>query len=211
MKKYILFDHDGVLVDTEYWYYTANKRVLTEMGIELMMEQYLEIMIQGRSCLDLIATKGADKEKVTQARERRNQYYQNYLKKENIEIPGVEKVLKELSLNYKMAIITTAKKQDFALIHKDRNIVSYMDFVLVREDYEKSKPHPEPYLKGVKQFGCKKEEVLIVEDSERGLNSAVAAGIECAIVYNEFTKAHDFSKATYKINSLSELESLLKA
>jgi beta-phosphoglucomutase-like phosphatase (HAD superfamily) len=41
MKKYILFDHDGVLVDTEYWYYTANKRVLTEMGIELMMEQYL--------------------------------------------------------------------------------------------------------------------------------------------------------------------------
>ena len=34
MKKYILFDHDGVLVDTEYWYYTANKRVLTEMGIE---------------------------------------------------------------------------------------------------------------------------------------------------------------------------------
>ena len=78
-------------------------------------------------------------------------------------------------------------------------------FVLVREDYEKSKPHPEPYLKGVKQFGCKKEEVLIVEDSERGLNSAVAAGIECAIVYNEFTKSHDFSKATYKINSLSEL------
>ena len=60
MKKYILFDHDGVLVDTEYWYYTANKRVLTEMGIELMMEQYLEIMIQGRSCLDFIATKGAE-------------------------------------------------------------------------------------------------------------------------------------------------------
>ena len=44
MKKYILFDHDGVLVDTEYWYYTANKRVLTKMGIELMMEQYLEII-----------------------------------------------------------------------------------------------------------------------------------------------------------------------
>ena len=86
-----------------------------------------------------------------------------------------------------------------------------MDCVLVREDYEKSKPHPEPYLKGVKQFGCKKEEVLIVEDSERGLNSAVAAGIECAIVYNGFTKSHDFSKATYKIHSLSELESLLKA
>ena len=44
MKKYILFDHDGVLVDTEYWYFTANKRALGELGIELELALYLKNM-----------------------------------------------------------------------------------------------------------------------------------------------------------------------
>ena len=70
-----------------------------------------------------------------------------------------------------------------------------MDFVLVREDYERAKPHPEPYLTGLKRFGAAKEETLVVEDSLRGLKSAVAAGIDCAIVRNDFTHSPDFSEA----------------
>jgi len=44
MKKFILFDHDGVLVDTEYWYFMANKKALSESGIELDIELYLKNM-----------------------------------------------------------------------------------------------------------------------------------------------------------------------
>jgi beta-phosphoglucomutase-like phosphatase (HAD superfamily) len=61
-----------------------------------------------------------------------------------------------------------------------------MDFVLVREDYELANPHPEPYLTALARFGANKEEALVVEDSARGLSSAVAAGIECAVIFNEF-------------------------
>jgi HAD superfamily hydrolase (TIGR01509 family) len=63
-----------------------------------------------------------------------------------------------------------------------------MDFVLVREDYSLAKPHAEPYLTGLKRFGATKEEALVVEDSSRGLQSAVAAGIDCAVVYSDFAK-----------------------
>ena len=84
-----------------------------------------------------------------------------------------------------------------------------MDFVLVREDYELAKPHPEPYLAGLKRFGAAKEEMLVVEDSSRGLNSAVAAGIDCVIVYNGFTKSHDFSRASYRIETLVELKDII--
>jgi len=84
-----------------------------------------------------------------------------------------------------------------------------MDFVLVREDYKLAKPHPEPYLTGLKRFGATKEETLVVEDSSRGLNSAVAAGIDCVIVYNDFTKAHDFSQANYRIEALIELKDII--
>jgi beta-phosphoglucomutase-like phosphatase (HAD superfamily) len=46
----------------------------------------------------------------------------------------------------------------------------------------------------------------VVEDSSRGLNSAVAAGIDCVIVHNDFTQVQDFSRASYRIESLSQLK-----
>ena len=85
-----------------------------------------------------------------------------------------------------------------------------MDFVLTVEDYDNAKPFPDPYLAGLKRFGALKEETLIVEDSERGLMSAVNAGIDCVIVHNEFMETNDFSKATHRIKSLNELLILLK-
>jgi HAD superfamily hydrolase (TIGR01509 family) len=211
MKKYILFDHDGVLVDTEYWYFTANKRALAELGIELELALYLQNMTQGISAWDLATAQGVDEAAIERQRAQRDLYYQEYLQNEDIEIPGVAQALRGLSTHYRMAIITTAKRVDFELIHRHRNIVQYMDFVLTREDYDQAKPEPEPYLTGLAKFGGRPEEALVVEDSERGLRSAVAAGIECAIVHNEFTKTHDFSTATYRIGSLDELAALLHA
>jgi beta-phosphoglucomutase-like phosphatase (HAD superfamily) len=108
-----------------------------------------------------------------------------------------------------MAIVTTAKRVDFEIIHENRQITQFMDFVLVREDYKLAKPHPEPYLTGLKRFGATKEETLVVEDSPRGLNSAVAAGIDCAVVYNDFTKAHDFSRASHRIKTLIGLKDII--
>ena len=209
-KKYILFDHDGVLVDTEQWYFEANRRALSGFGIDLEMTVYLDIMINGRSCLELLNDSGLQESQVAEVRKVRNRYYQEYLKTENIEIPGVEDVLKELSGTYKMAVVTTSTLEAFQLIHENRNLMNYMEFVLTREDYKNSKPHPEPYLSGLERIGGLPQETIIVEDSQRGLRSAVSAGIECVIVYNEFTKSHDFTQATHCIDSLSELPSILK-
>ena len=61
----------------------------------------------------------------------------------------------------------------------------------------------------MQRFGATKEETLVVEDSSRGLNSAVAAGIDCAVVHSEFTKTHDFSEATYRIDALIELKDII--
>ncbi|GHO63075.1 hypothetical protein KSC_019670 [Ktedonobacter sp. SOSP1-52] len=108
-----------------------------------------------------------------------------------------------------MAIVTTAKRVDFEIIPEKRQVRQFMDFVLVREDYQFTKPHPEPYLTGLKRLGATKEETLVVEDSSRGLNSAVAAGIDCVIVSNDFTKVQDFSQARYRIETLIELKDII--
>ncbi len=206
MKKYILFDHDGVLVDTEFWYYKAGERALADIGFILDKDQYLRDMTQSFGTWAQARAAGIDEQTINKQREVRNAYYQEYLRTEAIEIEGVVEALAELSQYARMAIVTTAKRTDFQLIHEKRQITQFMEFVLVREDYKNSKPHPEPYLTGLQRFGAAKAETLIVEDSNRGLNAAVAAGIDCAIVHNDFTRTHDFSQANYRIKNLSELK-----
>lgn len=209
MKKYILFDHDGVLVDTEFWYYKAGERALADIGLTLDKDQYLRDMNQGSGTWAQARAAGVDEQTISRQRQARNEYYQEYLRTEAIEIEGVVDTLAELSRYVRMAIVTTAKRVDFDIIHEKRQVRQFMDFVLVREDYKLSKPHPEPYLTGLKRLGATKEETLVVEDSTRGLNSAVAAGIDCVIVYNDFTRTHDFSQASHRIDTLIELKDII--
>ncbi len=209
VKKYILFDHDGVLVDTEFWYYKAGERALADIGLTLDEDQYLRDMNQGLGTWAQARAAGIDEQTISRQRAVRNDYYQEYLRTQAIEIEGVVETLADLSKYVRMAIVTTAKRADFDIIHEKRQIRQFMDFVVVREDYELAKPHPEPYLTGLKRFGATTEEALVVEDSSRGLNSAVAAGIDCVIVHNEFTKVHDFSRASYRIDTLTELKDII--
>jgi HAD superfamily hydrolase (TIGR01509 family) len=211
LKKYILFDHDGVLVDTEFWYYKAGERALADIGLTLDRDQYLRDMSQGSGTWAQARTAGIDERIISRQRAVRDDYYQEYLRTEDIEIDGVVETLAELSKYVRMAIVTTAKRMDFDLIHERRRVRQFMDFVLVREDYKLAKPHPEPYLTGLKRLGATKEETLVVEDSSRGLNSAVAAGIDCAVVHNDFTKAQDFAQARYRIEALMELTDIIHA
>lgn len=113
--------------------------------------------------------------------------------------------LEELAEHFRMGIITTAKRQDFDLIHKRRSILQYMEFVLTPEDYGKKKPLPDPYLAGLERFGASAKQAIVVEDSARGLKSAIAAGIDCIIVKNEFTRQHDFSGAASIIDTFRDL------
>lgn len=209
IKKYILFDHDGVLVDTEFWYHKAAERALADIGFALDKPQYLRDMTQGLGSWVQARAAGIDEQALNTRRAARDAYYQEYLRTEAIEIEGVVEALAELSRYARLAIVTTAKRADFEIIHEKRQIWQFMDFVLVRDDYEHAKPHPEPYLTGLRRFGASKEEALVVEDSARGLGSAVAAGIDCVIVYNDFTKGNDFSQASHRIDTLIGLKDII--
>ena len=210
MKSYILWDHDGVLVDTERWYFEATRQAIQALGIDLSQREYLLNMAAGRSAWEIAERQGATEEEVKRQRAIRDRLYQRFLLDNDIEIPGVIEVLQELSPAYKMAIVTTAKRADFELIHRSRSIVDYMSFVLAKGDYVRSKPAPDPYLAALERFGAQPHEAIVVEDSERGLRAAVAAGIDCVVVANDFVAEQDLSCATHHIESIRELPALLK-
>lgn len=196
-------------MDTEYWYYKAGERALADIGFSLDGDEYLRGMSQGRGTWAQARAAGIDEQTINRQRQVRDAYYQEHLRTEAIEIDGVVEVLAELSKYVRMGIVTTAKRADFEIIHEKRQIKQFMEFVVTLEDCQFVKPHPEPYLIGLQRFGAGKEETLVVEDSSRGLKSAVAAGIECAVVHNDFTKSHDFAQATYRIESLAELKDIV--
>ncbi len=110
MKKYILFDHDGVLVDTEFWYYQAGERALADIGLTLDKDQYLRDMNQGLGTWAQARAAGIDEQTISRQRKVRDNYYQEYLRTEAIEIDGVTETLAELSEYVRMAIVTTAKR-----------------------------------------------------------------------------------------------------
>ena len=204
---HILFDHDGVLVDTEHLYFKATQAILAELGEPLSMSDYLALQARGGDAWTAVR-EASGEAAVRAARDRRNQRYQAMLRSEDIEIPGVGQALATLGEVCHMAIVTTARQADFDLIHEARDIVPRMDFVLTNQDYPRSKPHPDPYLAALDRYGLKeadKPRALVVEDSERGLRAAVAAGLDCAVVSHPFTASQDFSAAVYRIDALADL------
>ena len=207
--QFILWDNDGVLVDTEQWYFAATREALAELGVDLPMDIYQQIMIQGRSSWELALQAGVHPDRVQHGQERRDALYQAHLRTENLRIEGVLEVLAELAQHYQMAIVTTCKRRDFELIHRNPDLLQFMQFVLVREDYMESKPHPEPYLTALQKFSAAPQQALVIEDSERGLRAARAAGIDCAVVDYHFTRSHDFSAAQYRLHKLAQLPRLL--
>lgn len=211
MKSYILWDHDGVLVDTEPLYFEATRQHIAQLGVTLELPDYLADMALGRTAWERARALGVSEDQIGATRDARNLDYQRYLRERDIEIPGVVEVLEVLGRDFEMAIVTTARRADFDLIHRQRQIVQHMTFVLASGDYPRAKPAPDPYLAALERFGAKPHQAIVVEDSERGLRSAVAAGIDCVVVDSEFVQGQDFSSATHRVGSLAELPDLLAA
>jgi HAD superfamily hydrolase (TIGR01509 family) len=202
---FLLWDLDGVLVDTERWYFEATRLALAGIGVPLSQELYLEFQAGGRSCWDL-----APQAEIPQLRIQRDAHYRQFLETEPIDIPGVEEVLSSLARRYRMAIVTTARRADFDLIHASRDLLRYFEFVLTIEDYARPKPAPDPYLVALARFGAGAAQALALEDSARGLRAAQAAGIDCIVIRNSFTRSQDFSGALRIIDLITELPAVLR-
>lgn len=207
MIKAILWDNDGVLVDTEKFYYQSTKEILSKYDVDLTKDLYIQnLLINSCGAWHLIPENKLPDPDISKLRTARNLRYSELIKSSSLLIDGVADTLRSLHKKYKMAIVTSCIKAHFDLIHSTTNILQYIDFVLTREAYKVSKPDPEPYLLAVEKLALPKEECLVIEDSQRGLLAAQAAGIRCWVIPNEFTKGLDFSFASKILTNIAEVE-----
>ena len=197
MVEAILWDNDGVLVDTERLFFESTRRTLATIGIPLTQEQFLDLsMRQGRSAFDLASERGWSKEQVTDLKCERDLLYSELLRNQTRVLPGVAETLKSLQGRMRMAVVTSSQRQHFDVMHADIGLMGYFEFVLAREDCGQTEPNPEPYLRALERLGVRAEACVAVEDSERGLAAARAAGLRCLVIPNEITRGCSFPGAT---------------
>ncbi len=206
----IFWDNDGVLVDTEELYFQATRQVLATVGVTLTEEMYVELfMMQGRGAWHLVQTAVPGFEALSALRDRRNAIYLELLKMHSKVIDGVEEVLARLSGRYCMGIVTSSRRMHFDAIHRSSGLLKHFAFVLTREDYGRAKPDPEPYQRAVERCGLTKDHCLVVEDSERGLAAATAAGLRCVVIPGSLTAKGKFEGAAAVLSSVRSLPSYL--
>ncbi len=210
MIKAIFWDNDGVLVDTEHLYFEASRDALRQVDIELSMEQFAHISLGlGKSSLCLASEQGVSDSTLETLRQYINQRYAELLQNGAAPMTGASETLKALHGKVAMAIVTSSKREHFDLIHQNNGLLGFFDFILTREDYQYSKPNPEPYLKALEISGLRAEECLVIEDTRRGFEAARQAGMRCVVLPNRLAPDNEFDDAFQVISELQEVPPLV--
>ena len=113
----------------------------------------------------------------------------------NLIIKDVPGALSRLRPKYKMGLVTSCRRNHLEVIHKNTELLKYFDFIITSDECKITKPDPAPYLLAVEKSGFKKEECIAIEDSERGLLAASAAGLKCIIIPTGLTQDGNFNNA----------------
>ena len=211
MIKAVFWDNDGVLVDTEKLYFQATCELLLTTGVELTESLFRRIsLVEGRSSFILAAERGVPQEEIDRLHAERNRRYTELLTGGVRIMEGVEEALGVLRGNVVQGVVTSSRKEHFDTMHRGTGLLAHFDFILTREDFTLSKPDPEPYLKAMDRCGLTPDECLVVEDSPRGLESALKAGIRCLVVPNALTRDDAFAGAWRVLASCREVPGEVK-
>jgi HAD superfamily hydrolase (TIGR01509 family) len=207
--KGILWD-DGVLVDTEPLYFRANQENLREVGFELTLEDFVQIsLVEGRSTHALLAEQGLSPEESQRLYKKRNRIYMDLLETEARLMEGIGDVVAWCAERFRMGIVTSSRMDHFQTIHRASNLLDHFEFILTGEDYTRFKPDPQPYQMGLDRLGLPAEECIVIEDTERGLESARGAGLRCLLLPSPMTGTRDYPRAHHVLGDVREIPDAL--
>ena len=118
-------------------------------------------------------------------------------------IPGVADIVPALARRYRLAIVTSSEPGPFARTHARTGLLEHFELVLPQGDYARAKPEPDPYLRAVERLGLAPDRCLVIEDSERGLRAAKAAGLRCWVIPSALTAGGRFEAADAVLDDLA--------
>lgn len=207
MLKALVFDFDGVIIDTEsVWFYIFRDWLKREYQYDLKIKDYLVCV--GSHSSEFFRFLKQDIGEHVDGYAYEQEAMAEYIERINILPPmkGVAELIKEAhEKGLKIALATSATEKK-PRIHLERlGLIRYFDAFSTAELSKKLKPEPDIFLKAAELLDCKPEECLAIEDSGNGLIAARRANMPCLIVPNQITEHCDFEGYYKRVNSLDEV------
>lgn len=210
MLKAVLFDMDGVIVDTEPLHSKAYYLMFKAVNIEVSDELYASFT--GQSTIS-ICRKLCTHFKLSETPEtlvvfKRKFFKQIFETDEDLHlIDGVLDLIKDYQNNgLTLVLASSASMTTINNVFERFNLNQYFIAKLSGADLKDSKPHPEIFIKAAEASGYQKQECFVIEDSTNGIKASKAAGIYCVGFKSPHSKNQDYSKADLVISDFSEIK-----
>jgi len=209
MIKAVIFDMDGLIVDTESIHSKAAEKILKKYNkIPDFFPNGLVHMIGHSGSVEnlrFIKKYGLDLNEEELTRQRRA-FFTELIQEKLTPLPGFKPLLNQLHKSgYKIALASNRYEKHIHMILDNLEVTNYFDVIVGPNDERRYKPHPDIYLHTAKELGIKPDTCLVLEDSEPGIISAKAAGMFVIAIPNEFTAQQDLSKADIILDSLDKV------
>ncbi len=194
----LIFDMDGLMIDSERLYFAAEREMAARYGRELRDEQLWPLM--GRKPIEslrlLRGILGIDTP-AEELLEWRNRLMLEKMRHELGAMPGLFEILESFHGRLKLAVATGAQRE-FLDIALDRlRIRPCFDALQTADGLERGKPDPEIYALACRGLGLPPAQCVVLEDARNGVLAGKAAGCPVIAVPNDFTRGQDFSEADW--------------
>ena len=212
--KAILFDMDGVLIESEFLMRDTSIQSLADYGITAQHEDFLEFtgMGEDRFIGGVVEKYGQVYDKAM--KERAYDYYGQRIKTEANIPNGVKQMLQTLhAAGFTMAVCSAADLRKVRYNIQAIGVEEDLFQALVTgSDVARKKPFPDIYLEGARRLGLDPKDCLVVEDALSGIQAAHAAGMDAVAVPTTFTKEElqAQAKPEYLLNEIRELPTLFE-
>jgi len=201
----VIFDLDGLLADTERLHHRAYQEALGRHGVTLTEEEYSEHWIRcGLGIVPFIEKHGLDI-KAEVIRQAKAEAYRRLVERTCRPMPGAIEALKRLRGKKALALASSAYPDAVAAVAGALGIRFFFDAVVTQGDVKRVKPWPDLFLLAAERLKKEAGRCVVVEDAEKGVRAAHAAGMFCVAVPNDHTRGNDFSLADRVLSSLDEL------
>jgi HAD superfamily hydrolase (TIGR01509 family) len=189
MIKGVLFDMDGVLVDSEQFICRAAIMMFSEIGVNALPEDFKPFVGMGEnSYLGGVAQIHGIKLEIDKAKARTYEIYEIIVRGKLKPLPGVHEFIAEcLKKKFKLALATSADRIKMEVnLREIRLSADTFISIITGLDVENKKPFPDIYINAAKNIGLEPNECLVVEDAVSGIKAGRSAGCRCLAVATSF-------------------------